>query len=168
MDRKVTFKGDPVTLTGFEVKVGDLAKDFTALDNELNQIKLKDFKGKVVVLSSMPSIDTSICALQAIRFNREAAVFGDKVQILSLSVDLPFALTRFCAARGIKNAKTLSDHKELDFGNKYGLVIKELRLLGRGVFVIDKNGIVQYVEYLQEISELPNYDAALEAIKKLL
>lgn len=168
MDKKVTFKGNPVTLSGFQMKVGDRARDFSALDSDLNQVKLSDFKDRVIVINSMPSIDTSICALQAIRFNREAASFGDKVQVLSLSVDLPFALGRFCAARGIKNAKTLSDHKDLDFGNKYGLVIKELRLLSRAVFVLDKNGTIQYLEYLEEISEHPDYDLALQTIKNLV
>ena len=161
---KVTFKGNPITLTGNEVKAGQAAPDFTVLSPELKEVKLSDYKGKIVVF---PSVDTGVCALQLARFNQEAASFGDDVQLLTISVDLPFALGRYCADKGIANALTASDHKDLDFGTKYGFVIKELRLLARGVVIVDKNGIIQYVEYVPEIGEHPNYEKTLEIIKEL-
>ena len=165
---KVTFKGNPVTLVGNEVKAGDVAPDFTVLSAELKEVKLSDYKGKVVVIAVFPSVDTGVCALQLSRFNQEAANFGDDVQLLSISVDLPFALGRYCADKGIKNALTTSDHKELDFGTKYGFVIKELRLLSRGTVIVDKDGIIRYVEYVPEIGEHPDYEKALEVIKGLV
>ena len=164
----VTFKGTPITLLGEEVKVGDKAKDFTVLANDLKEVKLSDYKGKVVIISVFPSVDTGVCALQTTRFNQEAANFGDDVQLLSISVDLPFALGRYCADKGIKNALTTSDHKELDFGTKYGFVIKELRLLSRGTVIVDKDGIIKYVEYVPEVGEHPDYEKALEVIKELV
>ena len=170
LERKgvVTFKGNPITLLGEEVKKGDKAKDFTVLGTDLSEVKLSDYAGKVVVISVFPSVDTGVCALQLTRFNKEAASFSDDVQLLSISVDLPFALGRYCADKGIKNALTTSDHRELDFGHKYGFAIKELRLLARGTVIIDKNGIIKYVEYVPEISEHPNYEKALEVIKELV
>ena len=164
----VTFKGNPITLLGEEVKKGDKAKDFTVLGTDLSEVKLSDYAGKVVVISVFPSVDTGVCALQLSRFNQEAANFGDDVQLLSISVDLPFALGRYCADKGIKNALTTSDHKELDFGTKYGFVIKELRLLSRGTVIVDKDGIIKYVEYVPEIGEHPDYEKALEVIKGLV
>ena len=163
----VTFKGSPVTLLGEEVKVGDKAKDFTVLSTDLKEVKLSDYKGKTVIISIFPSIDTGVCALQTTRFNQEAGNFSDDIQLLTISVDLPFALGRFCADKGIKNAQTTSDYKDLDFGMKYGFVIKELRLLARGTVIIDKEGIVKYVEYVSEIGEHPDYDKALEILKSL-
>ena len=164
---KVTFKGNPVTLVGTEVKAGEAAPDFTVLSPELKEIKLSDYKGKVVVIAVFPSVDTGVCALQLARFNQEAASFGDDVQLLTISADLPFALGRYCADKGIKNALTASDHKELDFGTKYGFVIKELRLLSRGTIIVDKDGIIKYVEYVKEVGEHPDYEKALEVIKEL-
>lgn len=165
---KVTFFKNPVTLVGNEVKVGDSAVDFTVLAPDLKEVKLSDYRGKVVVIAVFPSVDTGVCALQLTRFNKEAASFSDDVQLLSISVDLPFALGRYCADKGIKNALTTSDHRELDFGHKYGFAIKELRLLARGTVIVDKNGIIKYVEYVPEISEHPNYEKALEVIKELV
>ena len=165
---KVTFKGNPVTLVGNEVKIGETAPDFTVLSPELKEIKLSDYKGKVVVIAVFPSVDTGVCALQLARFNQEAANFGDDVQLLTISVDLPFALKRYCADKGIENALTVSDHKELDFGTKYGFVIKELRLLSRGTVIVDQTGVVKYVEYVSEVGEHPNYEKALEVIKELV
>ena len=129
---------------------------------------IEEYKGKVVVIAVFPSVDTGVCALQLSRFNQEAANFGDDVQLLSISVDLPFALGRYCADKGIKNALTTSDHKELDFGTKYGFVIKELRLLSRGTVIVDKDGIIRYVEYVPEVGEHPDYEKALEVIKELV
>ncbi len=163
----VTFKGNPITLIGNEIKEGDTAPDFTVLSTDLNEVRLSDYKGKVVVIAVFPSVDTGVCALQLARFNQEAASFGSNVQLLSISADLPFALKRYCADKGIENALTVSDHKELDFGMKYGFVIKELRLLSRGTVVIDKEGTVKYIEYVPEVGEHPDYEKALEVIKKL-
>lgn len=163
----LTINGNPLTLSGNEVKIGDTAQDFTVLANDLSPVKLSDFKGKVKIISVFPSIDTGVCAQQTRRFNVEAAKLND-VQILSISADLPFALGRFCAAEGIDKNKTLSDHRDLDFGQKYGFVIDELRLLSRGIVVVDKNDKVVYVEYVKEVTNHPNYDKALEAAKNLV
>ncbi len=163
----VTFAGNPVTILGNEIKVGDKAPDFTVINEKLESVKLSDFDGKVKVLVVYPSIDTGVCAAQNRRFNVEANELKDVV-VLSISVDLPFAQSRFCGAEGLDNIITLSDHKDLDFGEKYGFVIEELRLLTRGTVIIDKDNSVNYVEYLPEITNEPDYDAALKAVKGLL
>jgi thiol peroxidase len=165
---KVTFKGEPVTLLGNEIKEGDKAPDFTVLDNGLNPKKLSDYKGKVKILSVFPSVDTSVCSKQNRRFNEEAAGLSDDIEILAISNDLPFALGRFCDAEGIDKVTTLSDHKDVDFGTKYGFLIEELRLLARGVVVVDQNDQARYVEYVPEIGNEPDYESALSAAKKLL
>ena len=168
MSRSVLFKGTPVTLLGNEIKVGDKAPDFTALKTDMSSVKLSDFAGKNVIIAAFPSIDTGICALQTTRFNQEIAKFNkDDFQLLTVSVDLPFALGRFCGDKGIENALTISDHKDLDFGTKYGFTIAELRLLARGTVIIDKEGIVKFVEYTPEIGTEPNYDKALEVLESL-
>lgn len=163
---KITFAGNPLTLLGNEIKVGDKAPDFTAVGAGLAPVKLSDFAGKVVIVAVYPSIDTSVCAAQNRRFNAEANNLKDVV-VLSVSCDLPFAQSRFCAAEGLENIKTVSDHKDLEFGQKYGFWIKELRLLGRGTVVIDKEGIVRYVEYVPEVTHEPDYNAALAVVKGL-
>ena len=163
---KITFAGNPLTLLGNEVKVGDMAPDFNSVGAGLAPVKLSDFAGKTIVLAIYPSIDTGVCAAQNRRFNAEANNMKDVV-VLSISCDLPFAQSRFCAAEGLENIRTISDHKELEFGQKYGFWIKELRLLARGTVVIDKAGIVKYVEYVSEVTHEPNYDAALAVVKGL-
>ena len=163
---KVTFAGNPLTLLGNEVKVGDKAPDFIAVGAGLSPVKLSDFEGKTVIIAVYPSIDTSVCAAQNRRFNAEANQLKDVV-VLSVSCDLPFAQSRFCAAEGLENIKTISDHKDLDFGEKYGFVIKELRLLARGTVIIDKAGTVQYAEYVPEVTNEPDYEAALAVVKAL-
>ena len=163
----VTFLGNPLTLLGEMITVGTKAPNFTAIGEGLKPVSLSDFAGKVVLISSVPSVDTGVCAAQTRRFNVEAANLGDVV-ILTISNDLPFALGRFCAAEGIDKVVTLSDHKDTDFGLKYGFLLEELRLLNRGIIVIDKNGIVQYVEYVKENTNHHDYDAALDAAKKLV
>lgn len=168
MANTVKFGGADVELLGTHVKVGDSAQDFSALGMDLKPVSLSDFKGKVRILSIFPSIDTPVCSMQAGKFNAQAAALGDKVAILAISNDLPFALGRYCAAEGIKNLTMLSDHRELDFGMKYGFVLSGLRLLARGVVVIDQNDRVAYVEYVDEVTHEPNYDQALEAAKALL
>jgi len=166
-NRKVTFAGNAITLVGKEIKIGVTADNFTALNQELTPVQLSDFEGKVKILSIFPSIDTGVCSAQTHRFNKEAASLNDNIQIITLSNDLPFALGRFCGAEGIDNLITLSDHKELDFGLKYGFVVEELRLLARGVIVLDQNNIVQYIEYVPEMTNEPNYEAALKVAKSL-
>ncbi len=160
------FRGDiAFTLLGKSIEVGDIAPDFTVTDNNLGEVHLSDFKGKTVILSIFPSIDTEVCATQTRAFNKRATSLSDDVVILTLSKDLPFALKRFCAAEGIKNVHTLSDYKSNDFGLKYGFLIKELQLLWRGVVIIDKSGRVIYVEYVHEMTHEPDYDKALAALK---
>ncbi|NVO09503.1 MAG: thiol peroxidase [Bacteroidales bacterium] len=167
-NRKVIFGGNPLELAGNELKIGAKAPEFNLLDIGLKPVKLSDFKDKVKLISVFPSIDTSVCSIQNHKFNSEAASYGEKVAFLAISMDLPFALKRFCGAEGINNLKTLSDHRDADFGNKYGFLIKDLRLLARGVVIIDKDDNIQYVEVLPEIGKEPNYDAALKALKTLL
>ena len=164
---KITFGGQPVTLVGTHLLPGDRAPRFEVLDGNLQPVASTQFKDKTMIISVFPSVDTSVCALQNIRFNREAARLDKDVVILSLSVDLPFAQKRFCAAEHIDNVRVYSDYRDLDFGMKYGFVIKELRLLGRGVVVVDRKGIVRYIEYVSEIKNEPDYDAALKAVREL-
>ncbi len=164
---KVTFGGGPVTLMGQEVKVGDVAPEFTVVDANLKPVHLSDYKDKIKVIAVYPSIDTGVCAAQNRRFNAEADKFGSDVVVLSISCDLPFAQKRFCAAEGLTNVVTLSDHREVDFGTKYGFLIKELRLLSRGTVIVDKKGIIRYVEYVPEVTHEPDYAKAMEEIKEL-
>lgn len=161
---QVTFKNNPVTLLGTEIKVGDQAPNFTALSNDLEDVSLADYKGKVKLVSVVPSIDTGVCSQQTKRFNEEADKI-DNVHILTLSMDLPFAQARWCAANGVEKITTLSDHRDADFGNKYGVLIEELRLLTRAIFVIDSNDEVTYVEYIGEVTDHPDYEKALAAAK---
>lgn len=160
---KVTFQGAPLTLKGKQLKVGDKAPDFTVIDNELNPLKLDDTKGKRVFLS-VPSIDTPVCDMEVRRFNTEASKLNN-VTVYTVSMDLPFAQARWCGAAGIENVKTISDYKDREFGENYGVYINELGLLSRAVFVVDEDDKVIYVEYLEEITEEPNYDKVLDALK---
>jgi len=164
----VTLKGNPVTLVGKEVKVGDAAPDVTLLDNDLKAVALSAFRGKVVVLSSVPSLDTPVCDTETRRFNEEAAKLGDGVAVLTISMDLPFAQKRWCGAHGIERVKTLSDHRDAAFGKAYGVLIKELRLLARAVFVVDRQGVIRYTQLVEEITHEPDYDAILDAVRKLI
>jgi thioredoxin-dependent peroxiredoxin len=163
-----TFKSGPLTLIGPELKVGDKAPNFTVNKNLLTEVTLADYAGKVKLISVVPSLDTGVCDQQTRRFNEEAAKLGDSVTVLTISVDLPFAQARWCGAAGIDKVETLSDYKTKSFGLAYGVVIKEFQLLMRSIFVIDANGTIQYVEYLPEMTEHPNYEAAIEAVKKLV
>jgi len=159
-----TLKGNPFTLIGPEIKVGQKAPDFTVLAGDLSPVTLAASKGKTRLITSVPSLDTPVCDSETRRFNEEAAKLSD-VETLVISVDLPFAQARFCQTAGIKNVKTLSDHRDVSFGKAYGTLIKELRLLSRAVFVIGPDDTIQYVEYVKEVSSHPNYDAALIALK---
>lgn len=160
----VTFKGNPVTLVGSEVKVGEKAPDFTVLANDLTPVTLASSKGQVRLISVVPSIDTGVCDAQTRRFNEEAAKL-DNVKVLTVSVDLPFAQKRWCGANGIENVQVLSDHRDVSFGEAYGVLIQELRLLTRAVFVVNSQDEVTYVEYVSEATNHPNYEAAIEAAK---
>jgi len=162
----VTFAGNPVTLTGNVVKVGDKAPEFTGTNQKLEAVSLSSFEGKTVVIAIYPSIDTGVCQKQNRRFNEIANSMKDVV-VLSVSLDLPFAQKRFCLAEGLDGIITLSDYKEREFGNKYGFLIKELALLARGTVVIDKEGFVQLVEVVPEITSEPDYDATLAIIGSL-
>lgn len=161
-------KGNPLTLLGNQIKPGDAAPEIIASDNTLKDVKLSDFKGKVVVVSVFPSIDTGVCATQTRTFNKRATELSGDVVILTMSKDLPFALGRFCATEGINNIHTLSDFKFSKFGLEYGFLVKENQLLARGVVVIDKNGVVKYKEITKDILDEPNYDLAIAAVKELL
>lgn len=163
----ITMGGNSVTLIGNEIKVGDKAPDFTALKNDLSPYSLKDVGEGVKIISVVPSLDTGVCELQTINFNEKATELGG-VTILTLSVDLPFAQGRFCSVNSIDKVITLSDHRDLDFGMNYGFVIEELRLLGRGIVIIDKDNIVRYIEYVKEVTNHPDYDKAIEEVKKLI
>ena len=162
----ITFAGGPLTLVGPEVKVGQQAPDFTLLDNELNVKTLADFDGKVKVISVVPSLDTGVCDAQTRWFNQDVTKLSDDVVVLTVSMDLPFAQARWCGAAGVNNVITLSDHKDAYFGQNYGFLIEELRLLSRGVVVINKDNKVTYVEYVPEVTNPVNFDAVLAAVKE--
>ncbi|WP_211747674.1 thiol peroxidase [Paenibacillus sp. Marseille-Q4541] len=163
-----TFKGSPLTLIGPELKVGDQAPDFTLNKNLLMEATLSDYAGKIKLISVVPSLDTGVCDAQTRRFNEEAASLGENVVILTVSVDLPFAQSRWCGAAGVDKVVTLSDYKTKSFGEAYGVLIKEFQLDMRSIFVLDANDKITYVEYLAEMSEPPNYEAAIQAVKELL
>lgn len=163
----VTMKGKPLTLVGNEVKVGQAAPDFAALANDMSEVKLSSLRGKVVLLAAVPSLDTGVCSRETHRFNEEAGALGDDVRILTISMDLPFAQKRWCGAEGVQNLQTLSDHRDAAFGLAYGVLIEELRLLARGVFVVDPQGKIAYAQTVKEVTDEPNYGAALDAVKQL-
>lgn len=165
----ITFAGNPLSLRGKAIEKGQQAPNFTALKQDLSPFDFyKDTENKVKVISIAPSIDTGVCSLQTIRFNEEAGKLKDDVQIVTVTVDLPFAQQRYCAAEGIENINVVSDHKDLDFGDKYGFVIDELRLLTRGIVVVDKDNNIQHIEYVSEVTEHPDYDQALAVINELV
>lgn len=164
----VTMQGKPLTLVGHELKVGDRAPDFVALDSELNLISLNAYRGKVCIIASVPSLDTPVCEIETKRFNKEAAALGPDVRILVMSMDLPFAQKRWCAAEGVEHLQTLSDHRDASFGSAYGVLIKELRLLARSVFVVDRDGKVTYIQLVDEITREPDYNEVLKAVRGLL
>jgi len=162
----VTLRGKPFTLLGPEIQVGDPAPDFTVIANDMSPVKLADTAGKVRILATVPSLDTPVCDAETRRFNEEAANLPG-VEILTVSMDLPMAQKRWCGAAGVTNVRTLSDYRERSLGPAYGVLIQELQLDARAVFVLDKDNTVRYVEYVKEVGEHPNYDAALAATRKL-
>lgn len=161
----ITFKQNPVTLVGSEVKKGDQAPNFTVLANDLSEVTLKDYKDNVKLISVVPSLDTGVCDAQTRRFNEEASELNN-VKVLTVSMDLPFAQKRWCGANGIENVDTLSDHRNASFGEAYGVLIQELRLLTRAVFVVNSNNEVVHAEYVPEATDHPNYEAAIEAARE--
>ena len=163
-----TFKGKPLTLVGAEIKVGNQAPHFRLVGNDLADVDCASFHGKVRVLSVAPSLDTPVCAAQTRTFNREAVNLSDDVVILSVSLDLPFALSRFCGAEGIERVLTASDYKYRTFGEAYGLYVRQLGLLARAVFVIDRDDKIVHAEYVRELTSEPDYAAALEAVRAAL
>ncbi|MFH0983656.1 MAG: thiol peroxidase [Planctomycetota bacterium] len=164
----IKFKGNPMTLVGGGVKVGDPLPPFCVTANDLSPIKAEDFKGRVLAVVTVPSVDTPVCATETRRFNKNVADLSGDVRILVVSLDLPFAQKRFCAAEGIDRVSTASDYKDHKFGEAFGARIKELGLLTRAVFVFDKQGQCTYAEYVPEVTQEPNYDAAFAAVKAAL
>jgi thiol peroxidase len=167
----VTFKGTPLTLAGSEVQAGQPAPDFVVHcfgDSRLQTITLADLKGKPTLISVVPSLDTPVCQVQTKKFNEQLSAMGDKINALTISLDLPFAMNRFCGAESITNMRTGSDYQDRSFGNNWGMLIEELKLLARGTFVVDAEGKVAYAETVKEVTDEPNYDAALTALKGLL
>jgi thiol peroxidase len=160
----ITFKGGPLTLIGPEIKVGDTAPNFKLLNSSLQEVTLDSFKGKTLIISVAPSLDTPVCSLQTQRFNKEIPQLPAGVEVITVSADLPFAQARFCGAEGIKMI-TLSDHRDMAFGDAYGTHIKELRLETRSIFVVGKDGKIKHVEIVKEVTEHPNYDEALKVAK---
>lgn len=164
----ITVEGKPLTLLGDEIKAGDPAPDVEVLDNDLAPVKLSSFRGKVCIILSVPSLDTPVCDVETRKFNEEATRLALDVALLTISMDLPFAQKRWCGAAGVTRIQALSDHRDASFGESYGVLIKELRLLARAVFVVDRDGIVRYVDVVKEITNEPDYEAALNAVKESL
>jgi thiol peroxidase len=164
----VTFKGKALTAVGPQLKPGDKAPDFSVVNGKLEEETLTGTRGKVRLIAAVPSLDTPVCDTETCRFNEEAASLGADVVVLTVSMDLPFAQNRWCAAAGIQRVRTLSDHRTASFGLNYGVLVKELRLLQRAVFVVDKADTIRYVEYVKEIGQEPDYAAALAAVKEAL
>jgi thiol peroxidase len=163
----VTFQGKPLTLLGTQLNTGDPAANFIVTSNDLSQTSFSNFKGKVCIISAVPSLDTPVCDMQTRKFNEQAVQLGQDVVVLTISMDLPFAQARWCGNAGLDNAITLSDHRDASFATAYGLLIKGLRLITRAVIVIDKEGVVQYQQIVPEMTDEPDYQAAIDAAKQL-
>ena len=165
----VTMMGNPMTLVGNEVTVGQKAPEAELVANDLAAVKLSALcRGKACIITSVPSLDTPVCDTETRRFNEEAGKVGEGITVLTVSMDLPFAQGRWCGAAGVENVQTLSDHRSADFGQAYGVLVKDLRLLARAVFVVDKEGTIRYIELVKEVTSEPDYDAALSAAKELM
>ena len=170
MERKglVTSKGKPLTLLGPELKVGEKAPDFTVIDKGMLEVSLGDFVNTAKLISTTPSLDTAVCDAQARRFNEEAAKLGDGIAIINVSMDLPFAISRFCSTASIDRIKTFSDYRHASLGVAFGILIKELRLLTRSIFLLDKDNVIKYIEIVPEMSHAVDFDKALAAARDLL
>jgi thioredoxin-dependent peroxiredoxin len=165
---KITFKGNPMTLVGPELKVGDAAPDFSVVDNGLAPVNLASYAGKVKIISAVPSLDTPVCDTETRRFNQEAAGLPGEVAVLTISLDLPFAQKRWCGAAGIDRVITLSDYRDRSFGLAYGVLIDELKLLSRSIFVVDGSNTIRYIQHVPEVTQEPDYAAVLTAVRELL
>jgi thioredoxin-dependent peroxiredoxin len=169
MPPSITFKGTPMTLVGEPVRTGQQAPDFTLhyFEGGLKTLKLADLRGKPTLLSIVPSLDTGVCAIQTRKFNQSLAAMSDSINAVTISEDLPFAQNRFCGAEGIKSMRVASDYQDRNFGRNWGLLIDQLKLLARSIYVLDSQGKVVYSELVPEVAQEPNYDAALAALKGL-
>ena len=163
----VSMNGKPLILIGTELKVGDLMPDCTVLNKNLETVKLSSFRGKVCIISSMPSLDTSVCDIMTRKFNEEVVALDKDVVALAISMDLPFAQDRWCIAADVNNVNVFSDHREASFGKAFGVLIKDLRLLARAVFIVNRAGIIRYIEIVDELTHEPDYEAALEAVREV-
>jgi thiol peroxidase len=163
----ITMRGNPLTLVGNQVKVGDAAPDFTVIDNNLAPVKFLSYRSKTNIICSVPSLDTPVCDLETRKFNEEASRLGPSISILTISMDLPFAQKRWCGTAGVERLQTLSDYRDASFGTAYGVLIKELRLLARAVFLVDPKGIIRYTQLVKEVTNEPDYQAVWDALKKL-
>ncbi len=164
----VTLNGQPMTVLGDTLKPGDRAPDFHVVAQDLSAKSLADYIGRPMIISVVPSLDTGVCDLQTRRFDSEAVKLGDEVHVLTISADLPFAQKRWCSEAAARMVEVLSDHREMDFGNRWGTHVKELRVEQRAVFVVDAEGIIRHAQYVPEIAEHPDYDAVLEAIRGIV
>jgi len=165
---QITIKGKPLTLIGDKINVGDTAPDVELTDHNLSSVKISSFREKICIISTVPSLDTPVCDMQTRWFNQEADKLGPDIAILVLSMDLPFAQKRWCGSAGVKKVTTLSDYKDAAFGKSYGVLIKEMHLLARALFVVDQKGVVQYIQIVKELSNEPNYDQVLKAVSGLI
>lgn len=165
--RSVTMKGQSLTLLDDEAKVGQKAQDFEVVANDLSTVRFSSFLGRICIIASIPSLDTSVCDTMTRRFNQEAGKLGEDVVVLTISMDLPFTQKRWCGAAGIENVQTLSDHRDASFGKVYGVLIKDLRLLARAVFVVNKQGILQYIQVVPDLTNEPDYEAVLNVVNQL-
>jgi len=166
--RMVTMKGRRLTLAGSELKIGDTAPDCEVVGKDLETVRLSSFRGKICIISSLPSLDTSVCDMMTRKFNEEAVSLDKDVVVLAISMDLPFAQDRWCIAADVENVNVLSDHRTTSFGRAFGVLIEDLRLLARAVFIADKEGIIRYIEIVDELTHEPDYEAALKAAKELI
>jgi thiol peroxidase len=164
----VTFQGQPLTLIGPRLKAGDAAPEFELVANDMTLVRLSDTAGKVRLIAAVPSLDTPVCDLEVKTFNKQLNAYAGRVQAYTVSADLPFAQARWCGAADVRNVQSLSDHREMSFGDAYGTHIRELRLESRAVFVVDGEGVIQYVQYVKEMTDSPDFEAALNAVKSLM
>ena len=166
-ERTITFKGNSLTLLGTDLKTGSKAPDFSVLDNKLGPVTLANFAGKIKIICTVPSLDTPVCDTETRRFNQEAANLKENVVVLAISQDLPFAQVRWCGTSGINRVITLSDYRDRAFGNAYGVMIKELMLLARAIFIVDANDIIRYIQIVPEVTSEPDYADVLNSVKSL-
>jgi len=164
----VSMKGQSLTLLGNEVEAGQKAPDFEVVANDMSTVRFSSFHGKVCIISAVPSLNTEVCDMQTRRFNEEAIKLGEDVVVLTISMDLPFAQKLWCGTASVKNVQTLSDHREASFSTAFGILIKEMRLIARAVFVVDKDGIIRYIQIVDELANEPDYQPVLDVVRELI